>query len=198
MSETSAKQLVNIIFDYLKDINDSCLYPFLANWPLKPFKNRTVSRHLLPVLSYLPEIDVNQNDKSEEVLKTLKACANYLHWGQTYNEDDFGTTFMKKYGWTELIGLRGPIASKDIACGFLLLGSNIEYPMHSHEAEEIYVPLSSQTVWIQGEDDWISRQSGVPIYHRPWIAHGMRTDSTPLLALYLWQGGNLVQKSKIE
>lgn len=198
MSETSTMELVNIIFDYLKNIDDSCLYPFLANWPSKPFKTRMVSRHLLPVLSYLPEIDVDENDKAEEAVKTLKACAECLHWGQTYTAEDFGTTFLKKYGWTELIGLRGPIASKDIACGFLLLGPNIEYPKHSHEAEEVYVPLNSQTLWMQGKGDWTSRQSGVPIYHRPRLAHGMRTGSTPLLALYLWHGGNLAQKSNIE
>ena len=30
------------------------------------------------------------------------------------------------------------------------------------------------------------------------IHHAMRTETVPLLALYLWRGGNLVQKSLVE
>jgi hypothetical protein len=198
MNETDAKVLIDIIYDYLRNIDDHCLSFSLANWPSKPFKNRKVSRRLLPVISYLQQIGVNGDNKGAEVVKTLKSCTEHLSWGQTYTAEDFGEAFLENYGWTELIGLRGPVASKDIACGFLLLGPNTEYPKHSHEAEEVYVPFNSQTLWIQEEDDWILRQSGVPIYHRAWIAHGMRTGSTPLLALYIWYGGNLAQKSHIE
>ncbi len=198
MYETDAKVLIDIIYDYLRNIDNHCLPFSLANWPSKPFKTRKVSRRLLPVISCLQQIGVNGDDKGAEVVKTLKSCAEHLSWGQTYTAADFGEAFLENYGWTELIGSRGPVASKDIACGFLLLGPNTEYPKHSHEAEEVYVPFNSQTLWIQEEDDWILRQSGVPIYHRSWIAHGMRTGSAPLLALYIWYGGNLAQKSYIE
>jgi hypothetical protein len=193
MSYTKVINLVDNIFAYLKSIDNSSLSTFLANWPSKPFKNRTVYSHLLPVLSYLPEID-----RSIKIINTLMDCAENLCWEQTYTAEDFGEAFLENYGWTEIIGLRGPIASNYIACGFLMLGPNTEYPKHSHEAEEVYVPFNSQTLWIKGEDDWMPRQSGVPIYHRPWITHGMRTDSIPLLALYIWHGGNLTQKSHIE
>ena len=128
----------------------------------------------------------------------LEISAKHLCWGQTYSAEDFGTDFLEKYGWVELIGLRGQIKSKDIACGFLLLGPGIEYPKHSHEAEEVYIPLSSNSLWIQGDDDWISRPSSVSIYHRSLLSHGMWTGNSPLLALYLWRGGNLTQKSHID
>ena len=198
MSDTPALILLNIVFDYLKNVENSYITKFLVNWPSKPFKTRKVSQCLLPVLSYLPEINVNENDKAVPVIKTLKVYANDLCWGQTYTAADFGEAFLEKYGWTELIGVRGPVKSRDIACGFLLLGPNIEYPKHSHEAEEVYVPINSEAWWIQENDDWVSRQRGVPIYHRPWLSHGIRTGSSPLLALYIWQGGNLTQKSHIE
>jgi hypothetical protein len=198
MYETDAMTLIDITYEYLRSIDDDCLSLFLSNWPSKPFKTRKVSQRLLPVLSYLPGIVVNEDDNSAKVVKTVQSCAENLGWGQTYTVEDIGKEFLENYGWTELIGSRGPFVSKDIACGFLLLGPNIEYPKHSHEAEEVYVPFNSQALWIQGEDDWMQRPSGVPIYHRPWIVHGMRTGSTPLLALYVWQGGNLAQKSHIE
>ena len=197
MSATKTIELVNLIYNYLIGMDDVCLAPFLADWPSKPFKTRIVSQRKLPVLSYLPELVLEENAKTNNIVKMLETLSEHLSWGQTYSKEDFGATFLEKYGWAELIGLRGQIKSKDIACGFLLLGPDIEYPKHSHEAEEVYVPLSSQAQWVQGNDDWILRPSGIPIYHRSGLTHGMRTGNKPLLALYLWQGGNLAQKSHI-
>ena len=197
MSGTKTIELVNLIYNYLIGMDDVCLAPFLADWPSKPFKTRIVSQRKLPVLSYLPELVLEENAKTNNIVKMLETLSEHLSWGQTYSKEDFGATFLEKYGWAELIGLRGQIKSKDIACGFLFLGPDIEYPKHSHEAEEVYVPLSSQAQWVQGNDDWILRPSGIPIYHRSGLTHGMRTGNKPLLALYLWQGGNLAQKSHI-
>jgi hypothetical protein len=197
-SQIKTIKLVNKIYDYLIDLNENGLFPFLSDWPGKPFETRTVLPGTLPVVSFLPELAVHADEKAKTMVTMLENSAEHLFWGQTYSPKDFGATFLKKYGWTELIGLRGPIKSKDIACGFLLLGPEIEYPMHSHEAEEVYIPLSSPALWIQGHGHWVSRPSGVPIYHRSWLTHGIRTESMPLLALYLWRGGDLAQKSHID
>jgi hypothetical protein len=105
--------------------------------------------------------------KTEGIVKMLAAQANHIAWGQTYSAQDFGVGFLEKYGWTEPIGLRGPIASDRIACGFLFLGPQIEYPRHRHEAEEIYVPLTGQTLWQRNNQDWAYRAAGLPIYHAP-------------------------------
>jgi hypothetical protein len=48
--------------------------------------------------------------KTEGIVKMLAAQANHIAWGQTYSAQDFGVGFLEKYGWTEPIGLRGPIA----------------------------------------------------------------------------------------
>jgi hypothetical protein len=198
MSISEAIELVNVIYDYLNGTDDIHIASFLEDWPSIPFKIRTVSQNTLPVLSFLPELIVEENTKIKKIIEMLEASKTQLRWGQTYSTEDFGAAFLEKYGWTELIGLRGPIASEHIACGFLLLGPGLEYPKHSHEAEEIYIPLISGTLWVQGNDDWISRPGGKPLYHRAWLTHGMRTESTPLLALYLWRGGDLTQKSHID
>lgn len=198
VSKIKVIELVNIIYDYLIGIDEIYLSPFLADWPCKPFKTRNVSQSTLPILSYLPELVADANAKIERLVKVFKTSAEHLSWRQTYSTQDFGAVFLKKYGWTELIGLRGPIQSPDIACGFLLLGPDIEYPLHSHESAEVYVPLTSQALWVQGNDPWVSRPIGIPIYHKSWVTHGMRTEYTPLLALYLWRGGDLAQKSHID
>ena len=78
-----------------------------------------------------------------------------------------------------------------------MLGPGVEYPRHRHEAEEVYIPLTGQTHWLQGSQDWTFQELGLPIYHAPWLPHAMKTDTSPLLALYLWRAGDLTQKSLI-
>ena len=43
-----------------------------------------------------------------------------------------------------------------------------------------------------------SGKAGVPIYHEPWMPHAIQTNAVPLLAIYIWQGDNLTQKSMID
>ena len=135
--------------------------------------------------------------EAASLVDMLASTVNQTAWGQTYSAQDFSSGFLEKYGWTELIGLRGPVASDRMACGFLFLGPEIEYPRHSHEAEEIYVPLTGPTFWRRGHKDWELRTPCRPIYHASRVPHAMRTQSVPLLALYLWRGTNLVEKSHI-
>jgi hypothetical protein len=141
------------------------------------------------LLSYLSDSARAAGKTADHLVEMLVSLADSLCWDQTYTAKDFGSGFLERYGWTELIGLRGPIASNRMACGSLLLGPQIEYPLHRHEAEEIYVPLTAQTLWWQSHQSWA--------YQPPGIRHAMRTEILPLLTLYLWRGGDLVQKSII-
>ena len=190
--------LVVAVYHFIQSLHKRCLEPFLADWPITKGLTRSISPHTLPVLSYLPAVVKAADKKTEHLVVMLAALAHHIAWGQTYSVQDFGPGFLEKYGWTELIGLRGPIASDRMACGFLMLGPEIEYPRHSHEAEEVYVPLTGPTFWMRGNEDWELRTPCRPIFHASRMPHAMRTESVPLLALYLWRGGNLAQKSRIE
>ena len=196
--ENNIIALIIAIRNFLEGLNDIHLKPFLADWPSAKCMPRFVLPHGLPVLSYLPAAVKAAGKKTEIIVKMLASLANHISWGQTYSAQDFGVEFLEKYGWTELIGLRGPIASDRIACGFLFLGPQIEYPRHRHEAEEVYAPLTGQTLWQRNNQDWAYRAAGLPIYHAPRMPHAMRTETVPLVALYLWRGDNLAQKSIIE
>ena len=197
-AESNPIALVITIREFLEGIKDVRIERFLADWPSENCITRSVLPHGLPVLSWLPAVVKAAGKNTEGIVKMLAALANHIAWGQTYSAQDFGVGFLEKYGWTELIGLRGPIASDSIACGFLFLGPQIEYPRHRHEAEEVYVPLTAQTLWQRSNHDWAYRAPGLPIYHAPRMPHAMRTGTVPLVALYLWRGDNLVEKSIIE
>jgi len=197
-SEANEIELVAGVHTYLSCLNDAHLEPFLANWPSEPFKIRAILPNPLRVVSCMHAVVQATNAEAASIVNGFGASAQYLQWGQTYVAEDFGAAFREKYGWAEMIGQRGPIASDHIACGFLLLAPDTEYPSHRHAAEEVYLPLTGPTFWKMGDDGWENRLIGLPIYHRPWLTHAMRTESVPLLALYLWRGGNLVQKSRID
>ena len=120
-----------------------------------------------------------------------------LRWGQTYTADDFGHRFIDNYGWLEVFGTRGHFVDDEVAAGLLILGPGIVYPDHHHIAEEIYIPLTGGTQWRMDEDDFRVREAGEVIHHAPNVSHAMRTGKEPLMALYLWRGGPLAQKSTI-
>ena len=170
--------------------------PFLDDWPELGVR-RAVAPTLLPVLSVLDRLPGGASPSTAGLVEAIVTAAPSLAWGQTYKAEDFGPAFLERYGWSEFIGLRGPVPSTRIACGVLLLGPDIVYPAHSHAAEEVYVPLSGTARWQRGEEPWRPAAPASAIHHPPWLAHAMATGSEPLLALYVWRGGDLAARSII-
>lgn len=163
--------------------------PFLADWPEGDARRAQVPG-LLPVCRWL---DAAVGGLAGEVA----AVADRLEWRQTYGTGDFGAEFLTRYGWTEVLGLRGPIPSERIAAGFLLLGPGVTYPPHAHEAAELYLPLAGRAEWQRGTEGWRVVPPGEAVVHVPWMPHAMRTGEEALVALYLWRGGDLAAKSVI-
>ncbi len=169
---------------------------FLSDWPdLVP--GRAVAARVLPVCRWLEQAVAGAPPDLVPLVRGLREGAADLPWGQTYGAQDFGAAFLDGYGWTELIGLRGPMASCRVAVGFLVLGPGVDYPSHAHEAEEIYLPLSGAALWQRGDADYAEVQPGACIHHESWVPHAMRTGAEPLVAAYVWRGGDLAAKSRI-
>ena len=146
----------------------------------------------------LPEIQASAPEFSASVVTALVAAAPFLAWRRSYSRDEVGASFFDNYGWTELVGLTGPVASAHLACGVLVLGADVTYPRHRHEAEEIYVPLAGTARWQGGDGRWIERSPGTVIHHARFEPHAMQTGSSCLLAVYLWRSANLAQKSRLD
>lgn len=168
----------------------------LAGWP-ELRETRKVEPATLPVCAVLAAAADGAFAGHAALVAGLRDGASGLRWGQTYGAGDFGAAFLHGYGWTELIGLRGPIASEAVAVGFLLLGPGIDYPPHAHEAEEVYLPLSGRAEWLRGDGPYAPVPPGTAIRHPSWLPHGMRTGDAPLVAAYVWRGGDLAAKSRI-
>ena len=181
----------------LGSLRAAALGPFLADWPLAN-ERRPVAPSALPVLRWLPAIKADAPAFSLELLNELSRAAPAMAWRQTYTATEIGAAFLENYGYSEIVGLSGPLASERIACGFLLLGPETHYPRHRHEAEEVYVPLAGTASWQQGDGRWRERPPGTVIHHASDEPHAMRTGARALLALYLWRSANLRQKSHLD
>lgn len=178
-------------------INNPTLTSFIHDLPEPPYQLRDCQPIALPVLTHLDAAHQSGPDASRALLAYLLRFRETLYWGQTYSAEDLGAAFLLSYGWTEFIGLRGPIPSEKLACGVLILGPMTTYPVHSHQAEEVYIPLSGTAHWKMGAGEWAERAPLEVIHHPSWTPHAMRTGKEPLIALYLWRGGDLKQKSKL-
>jgi hypothetical protein len=194
---TTAAAIAERIKQLLESVNQPVLAPFLADWPHSAV-HRKVPGCSLPVLRWLPEIAGDRHAFGLDLVAAVCNAGPSLAWRQTYTANDLDEVFLDNYGWSEISGMNGPLASKRIACGFLLLGPSTLYPRHRHEAEEIYLPLSGTASWQQGDAVWRTRLPGTLIYHAGDEAHAMRTGTGPLLALYLWRSGDLAQKARLD
>ncbi len=188
--------LLGLFRAFLEGRGDALVDGFAAAIDRTP-EVRELAPASLPCLQYLPRAAAIAGGGAEALAQCLARHAGDLRWAQTYGEGDFGRAFLDRYGWTELVGTRGHFASETIAAGFLLLGPDVVYPDHHHVAEEIYAPLTPGTEWRKGDGAFVPRGAGEVIHHPSNVSHAMRTGAEPLLALYLWRGGPLAQKSTV-
>jgi hypothetical protein len=194
--EGSLGRLVDILHDLLETAGPEA-QAFIRDWPRKMVARPPAARPL-PVVASLKGLSHYAAPSTRTLVDATTALADELDWRQTYSRADFGQSFLENYGWSEWIGERGAFVSDAIACGVLLLGPDIEYPAHSHEAEELYLPLAGRALWRAGLSDWRLREPGTWIHHPSWTMHAMRTGAEPLLAAYFWRAGDLSAKSRIE
>jgi len=151
----------------------------------------------LPVLTFLSQMEEQAPLCNQSFVNRLNRIQADLHFNQTYSVEDFGPEFLQQYGWIKLLGPDAYWHSDQLSSGFLLLGDNVTYPKHWHLAEELYFPISGTGDWYHESYGWQTKSPGDRIYHASNIKYSMRTNGQPLLLLYIWRGGNLVQKSEI-
>lgn len=194
---TTAPTIAARIKQLLEDLRQPLLAPFLAEWP-SGCAHRAAPGRALPVLRWLSEMTGDSAAFAGDLVVSVCRAAPSLEWRQTYTARELDASFLDNYGWSEIVGAKGPVVCERLACGFLMLGPATHYPRHRHEAEEIYVPLSGTAEWQQGDSPWCRRPPGTPIHHARNEPHAMRTGASPLLALYLWRSTNLLQSARLD
>jgi mannose-6-phosphate isomerase-like protein (cupin superfamily) len=172
------------------------LAPFLGLWPAAPSRHRETPK-AVPVMGHLSAVKESAPAFCAPFVTAFVEAAPTLAWSRSFTVEDVGEKFMDNYGWTDLLGQSGSAPDERLACGVLLLGPDVHYPPHLHEAEEMYIPLSGTAQWSQGGRDWQQRSPGTMIHHLPHEVHAIQTGNEPLLAMYLWRSNNLEQRSRL-
>lgn len=182
------------VFD---NTDDAAVRRIADGWPAAAPAARLPDPSALPVTEWLVQAAANAPEPSARLVGRLAAASDGLRWQQTYSADDLGQFFLDRYGWVLLVGPDAPTTSNTLLSGFLFLGPGVEYPIHQHSAEEVYVVLSGVASWKIGDADWQIKPAGSIIHNPPWQLHGMRTDQgEPLLIGFMWNAGQ-VEKSKM-
>ena len=159
--------------------------------------DRHLSARSLPVLSFLSQMEAQAPIGNQPFVNRLNRIQADLHFNQTYSVEDFGPEFLQQYGWIKFLGPDAYWHSDQLSSGLVLLGDNITYPEHWHVAEELYFPISGTADWYHETFGWQTKSPGDRIVHASNIKHSMRTNGQPLLLLYIWRSGDLVQESEV-
>ena len=138
-----------------------------------------------PTSKYLESALVKIPNTLDPIDKLTKIIAHNVIW----NEAERGVPkfFKGGYAFAEIIGEMGLKFSEKIRLGLFLQKPNLNYPLHAHDAKELYFILSGSADW-QIEDKKFKASPGLIIHHEEREEHAMITSELPLFALWIWTG----------
>ena len=156
-----------------------------------------VAPQWLPAAERLPSLCEHADAACALLLGLYERSARELHWEQSYRKQDdlVGDDMLAGYGFSEVVGKRGPFVSTRVRSGIGIWGPDIVYPIHRHEAEEIYLVMSGGAEFDVG-GEVSQRRAGDVVHVESMTPHGFRTTDDSLAVFYLWRNGDLRQTSR--
>ena len=127
----------------------------------------------------------------EVIAEAARACADSFTWKVNENYrgcPGFEDRFFDNEAFTEVVGPKGLLRSDTMRLGFIIVGDGIWYPWHSHEALELYHPVSGTALWGQGDRTLRQREPGKAIFHESFETHAVKTEAEAVLAMWTWSG----------
>ena len=139
----------------------------------------------LPVCAWLSRaLDQGLLERTAPLVRALRQVTDELTWRYGYERVPRG--LIRKYGYAELMGPEGPVASERLILGLVLFGPRCTYPAHSHNGiSESYICLSG----VVSESNAGVYAPGSLLFNPPSKAHRITTgDFEPTLLAYAWTG----------
>lgn len=152
-----------------------------------------VNRDQLAVAELLDNALARSVPQTRALLQTFLRHRERLRWEQSYSKADgvVSEAMLACYGFAEILGKQGPFVSESIRAGIGIYGPDIEYPIHRHHPEEIYIVLAGAADFMIGEAQGIRKTAGDVVFMKSNTPHGFRTGDQAFVVYYLWQGGDL-------
>ena len=151
----------------------------------------------LPAADLLPAALANTVAETHDLTALFAAERESRKWEQSYTRADgvVGEDMLSGYGFAEVIGKRGPFLSEKVRCGIGIWGPDILYPPHRHRAEEVYLLLAGRAAFTLEDAPPEIRGPGEAVHVPSLQTHGFRSLDEPMVVFYVWQAGDLREKS---
>ncbi len=192
---TDLRGLLRLASKTIAAIPEACAFcpPPQPDLPEKPQAPQT-----LPVLSLLPSLPALASPATRPLVEAICAVSAILRWQQSYGAAEVGEDYLSRYGWFNLVSPEGPFASAELRLSFGVWDKGLVYPRHWHAPEEAYVVLAGGARFFS--DGRPPRNCGPVdvIIHHSNQPHAIDMHDTPLLAMALWKGEDLLRKSTLE
>ncbi len=185
------------IMDFVAEHPNTAMERFKTNVAQVGTQWRDATQVHLAAAEFLDQAMKTTMPETHALAAVFHKYRNELNWEQSYTMDDklVGQDMLNGYGFVEVIGKNGPFVSRSVRCGIGVWGSDINYPVHNHMAEEVYVPLAGNADFTLDGSPYRTRSAGDIIHVPSNQRHGFRTTSSPFVVFYGWQAGDLRQKS---
>ena len=130
------------------------------------------------------ESDVANNNKIHKILSSLSFN---VKWENGYAEKDVNKNFLNNYGFFELIGPTGHFKTSKLALYVNYLDKKSFYPLHNHEAEELYFIISGEAKFENNNGDYEILTSNKTRFHKSFEPHAITTDNNQILSFVIWK-----------
>ena len=191
---------VKSIFNQLLQVTTNLIHntPALHQFAAVPDDLQYVSRSPVykPVIDCLaidlPVMHLPQaSTPAQPLIDALLNAAPHAQWRTTYTANQLGTDFINRYGYIELYGPEGHYNSQQSRAFIGYWGNHLNYPLHRHEAEELYYIIAGEALFGIDDHALQLRQPQDTQIHSAWQSHRMITEDSAVLCLVLWRGDGL-------
>ena len=139
-------------------------------------------RHLAPALRSAAGV-------SPRLVRAIRALAGDLRWRQVFDGAGAPPTIAEGMLAAQIAGPVGLIGAEGGCAGLFLIAPRVHYPLHTHEAAEIYYCIHGRLTLQYGT-------AGQPFdltpghygHTPPDRVHCLTTASEPVLLIYVWVG----------
>lgn len=127
-----------------------------------------------------------------DLLTSIQMASPHMQWREIYTPPPEETNlekyaFAQRLGCFSITGQHSPFECADMRLFMVYMPAGLDYPWHSHRAEELYFILSGQAVFQrEGHEDELLKE-GDMMFHQSNQPHAMHTSNAPMVSLAIWR-----------
>lgn len=121
----------------------------------------------------------------------IRAARPHLNWltFNGYPVGDIGAAFASGHAYASILGEDAAIPAIDWDMGIFLIAPHMLYRDHSHQAPELYAPLTGPHGWRSGpEKPLVITPAHRTVWSDPFVPHLTKVGPVPFLSLYARPG----------